>query len=95
MLKTDYSCGRVEVDGTLAALNNITKGKHTSRGKYKAQVLSRYHRPTQNRKQYTSNNIIKSTTILNRWQQQVQEPLTTTPSTSMRTQASTPYSFGK
>ena len=73
----------------------ITREKHTSRGLYKTQVLSRYHRPTQNRKQYISNNIIKSTTILNRRQQQVQEPLATTPSTPMRTQASIPYSFGK
>ena len=44
----------------------ITREKHTSRGQYKTQVLSRYHRPTQNRKHYISYNIIKSTTILNR-----------------------------
>ena len=56
----------------------ITKKKITSRGQYKAQVLSRYHRSTQSKKQYISNNNIKSTTILNRWQQQVQEPLATT-----------------
>ena len=73
----------------------ITKKKITSRGQYKEHVLSRYHRPTQNRKQYILNNNIKSTTILNRWQQQVQEPLATIPSTPMRTHASTPYSFGK
>ena len=46
----------------------LTKRKHTSRGQYKAQVLSKYHRPTQNRKQYILNNNIKSTIILNRWQ---------------------------
>ena len=46
----------------------ITKKKITSRGQYKEHVLSRYHRPTQNRKQYILNNNIKSTTILNRWQ---------------------------
>ena len=42
----------------------ITKKKITSRGQYKAQVLSRYHRPTQNRKQYLSNNNIKPTKYL-------------------------------
>ena len=42
----------------------ITKKKITSRGQYKAQVLSRYHRPTQNRKQYISNNNIKPTKYL-------------------------------
>ena len=56
----------------------ITKKKITSRGQYKAQVLSRYHRPTQNRKQYISDNNIKSTIIPNRWWKQVQESLTTT-----------------
>ena len=71
------------------------KEENTSRRQYKEQVLSRYHRSTQNRKQYILNNNIKSITILNRWQQQVQEPLATTPSTPMRTQASTRYSFGK
>ena len=40
------------------------KEKHTSRGQYKAQVLSRYHRPTQNRKQYISNNNVKPTKYL-------------------------------
>ena len=46
----------------------ITKKKITSRGQYKEHILSRYHRPTQNRKQYILNNNIKSITILNRWQ---------------------------
>ena len=40
------------------------KEKHTSRGQYKAQVLSRYHRQTQNRKQYILDNNIKSTKYL-------------------------------
>ena len=42
--------------------------ENTSRGQYKEHVLSRYHRPTQNRNQYTLNNNIKTTTILNRRQ---------------------------
>ena len=42
--------------------------ENTSRGQYKEHVLSRFYRPTQNRKQYILNNNIKSTTILNRWQ---------------------------
>ena len=42
----------------------LTKRKHTSTGQYKTQVLSRYHRPTQNRKQYISNNNIKPTKYL-------------------------------
>ena len=46
----------------------ITKKKITSRVQYKEQVLSRYHRSTQNRKQYLLNNNITSTIILNRWQ---------------------------
>ena len=44
------------------------KEENTSRGQYKEQVLSRYHRPTQNRKQYILNNNIKSTIVLKRWQ---------------------------
>ena len=42
----------------------ITKKKITSSGQYKEHVLSRYHRPTQNRKQYISNNNIKPTKYL-------------------------------
>ena len=38
------------------------KEENTSRGQYKEHVLSRYHRSTQNREQYISNNNIKSTT---------------------------------
>ena len=34
------------------------KTKHKSRGSVQTQVLSRYHRPTPNRKQYISSNII-------------------------------------
>ena len=40
--------------------------ENTSRGQYKVHVLSRFHRPTQNRKQYIQNNNITSTIILNR-----------------------------
>ena len=86
----------------LHSTNN--KEKHTSRGQYKAQVLSKYHRPTQNREQYISNNNIKSTTILNSWQPTntwtidnntiIGTPSITILSTPIRTQASTPYSFG-
>ena len=42
--------------------------ENTSRGQYKEHVLSRYHRPTQNRKQYILNHNKKSTIILNRQQ---------------------------
>ena len=35
------------------------KEENTSRVQYKEHVLSRYHRPTQNRKQYISDNNIK------------------------------------
>ena len=79
--------------------------ENTSRGEYKEDVLSRYHRSTQNRNQYILNNNIKSTTILNRWQTTntwtidnntiIGTPSITTSSTPMRTHASTPYSFGK
>ena len=51
----------------------------TSKDQYKEHVLSRYHRPTQNRNQYTLNNNIRSTTILNRWQTKTHESLTTAP----------------
>ena len=61
-----------------AAFHKKQGKKHTSRGQYKAQVLSKYHRPTQNRNQYILNNSIKSTIILNRWQQQVQGSFITT-----------------
>ena len=71
-----------------------TKTKHTSRGQYKTRVLSRYYRATQNRKQYISDNNIKSTILLNRWKQQVHKSCVTTSNTPMRTQVSTPYSFG-
>ena len=53
---------------TMARLLHSTNNKEENikvGGQYKTQVLSRYHRPTQNRKQYISDNIIKSTTILN------------------------------
>ena len=72
--------------------------ENTSRGQYKEHVLSRYHRPTQNRIQYILNNNIKSTTILDRWQATniwtidnntiIGTPSITTSSTPMRTKAS-------
>ena len=55
------------------------KTKPKSRGSVQTQVLSRYHRPTQNRKQYISSNIINrlqystcsntSTIIINKYRQ--------------------------
>ena len=92
---------------SMVHLLHSTKNKeeNTSRDQYKEHVLSRYHRPTQNRNQYTLNNNIKSTTILNRWQTTntwtidnntiLGTPSITISSTPMRTHASTPYSFGK
>ena len=62
----DWLVVAVELKTTARLLHStITREKHTSRGQYKTQLLSRYHRQTQNRKQNISDNIIKSTTLLN------------------------------
>ena len=57
----------VESKMTARLLHSTIKQEENnkSRGQYKARVLSRYHRPTQNRKKYISSNIIKTTMILN------------------------------
>ena len=53
---------RVTVESKMTArlLHSTIKQEENnkSRGQYKTRVLSRYHRPTQNREQYISNNII-------------------------------------
>ena len=74
---------RVTVESKMTArlLHSTIKQEENnkSRGQYKARVLSRYHQPTQNRKQYISSNIINrlqystcsntSTIIINKYRQ--------------------------
>ena len=52
---------------TMARLLHSTNNKEENikvGGSVQTRLLSRYHRPTQNRKQYILSNIIKSTNIL-------------------------------